>query len=399
MSTAKQATQVHEDIPIERAWQTGRRIYVACAYESTLGAQLRRELGAHWDGDIERLWVGSGKKERVIAAVRAADARRARVDEIMYRGRSVEIPFQATDIRARANELDAVWDGHRRVWCFGAEPEWDDAYNEVATAVANYNHRRRAQAEQAKRESAEENRRYREAREARAEQERVEQRKRVLAESGRIPTGDEDTTLLIVSTQRMNKTTALGQAHPLGTLVRLEDGRRGIVVDRRVWFTNSEFASSICWHLETHDAAHWDLAHTVVIVEPTAQETAEDDAARADMTDATTLRQLVEEVRRTGAATQGWTTIDDADRVGVITCWYYSMMHEHRDGTLILTRNGRAVFQHPGWYDDYIPTERVVTDPDVIARVSAAIEAGDRTRHAHDGQMSYRYQVTGNPTP
>lgn len=65
---------------------------------------------------------------------------------------------------------------------------------------------------------------------------RSEQHARVLAASGRTPTG-EHTTLMVVSTRRMDTATTREVAFPLGTVLRLDDGRRGVVIEREVGFT------------------------------------------------------------------------------------------------------------------------------------------------------------------
>ena len=140
-----------------------------------------------------------------------------------------------------------------------------DSYEEVAALL-------RAQAEREEAKKAE-----RKADDQLAEKNR---RARVVEASGRTPTG-ETANHRIVSTRRMSRAEAEDMTHPLGTVIQLDDGRSGVVVDTTTWFTNGDDASSMCWHPETHDEAHWDLLHVVAIVEPTAVELAHDEARRA----------------------------------------------------------------------------------------------------------------------
>jgi hypothetical protein len=384
---------IHDDISVERAWQIGRRIYVSCHYESTLGTRLRTDLAAHWDRDRKCLWVGSGKKTQVIEEVRAADRRRARVEEIKRTGRAVKIPFTATALRTLAREQGgAVWDDERKVWVFPREPEFDAVFHQVCDGVAEIRQKAAEAAQQEEQLRREQRARVRAAEQDRIEKQRGAERVRVLEESGRIPTGEE-TTVVVVSTRRMNKATAHEMAYPLGKVLRLDDGRRGIVIDRKVWFTGEEMASSVCWHPQTHDMAHWDLEHVVAVVEPTAEEVSADEADRAAVADATEIHQLVQAVSRAGAAVAGWSHIDPDTVVGVIETWYGSSGMDHRSGTVTLTRDEQVIFQHPGYYDDFVHTERVLTDDALVARVRAVVAAGPRTCLYPD-QTVYRYEVS-----
>lgn len=345
--TDPQAKPIHPDIPTDRAWQVSRRLYVRCGYQSQLNSELR-ELGAKWDGDVRALWVGSGKRDQVVAAVQRTLTRVAEVDAVKAAGRWVAIPFDAADIRARAKEHGAIWDGDRKQWAMPS----DDSYQEVSRLVGEYR-----TAQDAERAAAREaGKRSRAAYEAEVQQAAAEdaeaRRERIVAQSGRTPIGDT-TQYRVISTRRMNKVTAREVAEPNGTVITLKDGRRGVITGVDIWFTGDEMASSVCWHPETHDQAHWDFLYTVAIVEPTQAEVDADAKAAAE--------------RDTGAV---------------------------RGGTLIRTRDGHVVWQHPGYYDDYIPTEGESTDPGLLARVDAVLAAGTRNRVVYD-QLAYRYQITG----
>lgn len=384
---------IHDDISVQRAWQIGRRIYVSCHYESSLGTRLRADLGAHWDRDRKCLWVGSGKKMQVIEEVRDADRRRARVEEIKRTGRAVKIPFTATELRALAREQGgAIWNDERKAWVFPREPEFDAVYNQVRDGVAEIRQKSADAARQEKQLHQEEDARARAAEQDQLEKQRAAERVRVLKESGRTPTG-EQTTVVVVSTRRMNKATAREMAYPLGTVLRLDDRRRGIVVEREVWFTGEEMASSVCWHPQTHDMAHWDLKHVVAVVEPTIEELSADEAERAAVADATEIHQFVEMLSRAGAAEAGWSRIDPDAAVGVIEAWYGPSGMEHRNGTVTLTRDEQLIFQHPGYYDEFVRTERVLTDQALVARMRAVLGAGPRTCLYPD-QTVYRYEVS-----
>ena len=70
--------EVHPDLPIDQAWQQGRRLYARCGSHT----QLRRELddlGAQWDSKEGALWVGSGKRDRFTSLVLEHHARMRRL--------------------------------------------------------------------------------------------------------------------------------------------------------------------------------------------------------------------------------------------------------------------------------------------------------------------------------
>lgn len=190
----------------------------------------------------------------------------------------------------------------------------------------------------------------------------------------------------------MNRATAQDMAHPVGELVTLSDGRRGIVTHVRVWFTNDEMASSACWHDETHDQAHWDLLHTVAVVEPTAEETAATTARTEEAADAVELHTLMESLHSSGTPREGYTPLNQEQVEGTIAHRYGSVLAEHDGGTAYLMSDGTIVHRHPGYYDDYRSTERTITDPALVQRMRAALAKGARTR-THTDQMFYDYTV------
>lgn len=378
---------IHPDIPTTRAWQEGRRLYIRCARGSRLNTQLR-DLGAHWDPEHRALWVGSGKRDAVVAAVQATEARLAEVNAIKAANRWVAIPYDATDIRARAKDLGAVWGGDdSRVWYLPS----DESYAEIAGLVNNL----RAQIE-AKRQEERAARRARwdAEKQARRHTEALDadrDRERIIAATGRTPTG-KTAELREISTARMNKHTARESARPLGSVVRLRDGRYGLITGVKIWFTGEEMASSACWHPETHDQPHWDFLYQVEIVAPTPAEQTKDERKAAEQADAATIHDLMRDAPTlTGArAADRHTPIPGDQRAGTITLTTGTTGFP--DGHLILTTDNRVVWQHPGYYDDYIPTEGTSADPGLVERVRAVLAAGPRTRTVHD-QTIHRYEI------
>ncbi|WP_435113774.1 hypothetical protein [Nocardiopsis synnemataformans] len=371
-----------ETIPTETAWKEGRRVYVRCGYTSHLNSQLR-SMGAKWDPEHRALWVGSTKQERVLPLVLEHIERRDHAKRVKALELWVKIPRGAADLHARARELGFVFDGERKEW---AAPS-DEARTEFARLAEEY--RADAKATRA------------------AIKERIDrildqaggdpqEEKRLLAmdvaeRAGRTPTG-ELTEVHRVETRRMRRPSVEAMLHQVGSVLPLGGGRMGVVTRARAWFTAEE-VSSVCWHPETHDEPHWDLWHQVAVVEPTedeAREAAELEAARAD---AAALHALLEDPRWIGApASTEYSDVPPEDQVGVVLCVSGLARTRHPNGTVVLTRDGRLLLRHPGYYDSYIATERVVTDAELVGRARSLIEAGARTRTYVD-LLEYDYTV------
>ncbi len=371
---------IHPDIPTDRAWQTGRRLYVRCGYKSQLNADLRA-IGATWDADMRALWVGSTKRDAVVQAVRAAEGKRAEIESIKAAGRWVSVPYDASAVRDRAKELGGVWDGDQKRWAMPS----DESATEVRGLRDTWQRDRDA-AEQARRDAA------REAQITREEQATRDERERAIDRAGRALSG-ETARFTEVSTRRMHKHIARQTARSLGSVVKLRDGRRGVITGVKIWFTGEDFASSVCWHPETHDQAHWDFRYTVEIVEPTAEELADDATKAAERADADAIHEVMWNAGKlTGArADDRWTTIPEEDRAGVITATSGEATLI-RGGTLILTRDDRVVWQHPGYYDDYVRSEGISTDAELVERVRGLLAGGSRKR-TMPGQLPTYYEV------
>lgn len=237
----------------------------------------------------------------------------------------------------------------------------------------------------------------REAEQARAEAERAELARRVLAESGRTPTG-EIVEYRTVSTLYMYKTEALERARKLGEVVKLRDGRRGLIVERKVKFTPWPDAASLCWHDQIHDEAHWDFIYQCAVVEPTEEEREADAAAEAERADAAALHKLITDAHHSGDASAGWSVIPADERVASISR-ASGTVQRFANGTLILTTQGVVVWQHPGYYDDWLRTEiRWPADSDIAERARSLIEQGPRTRLYFD-QLTHEYYVRVEDAP
>lgn len=378
------------DIPTSAAWQKGRRLYVRCGYGSQLNTDLRN-LGAHWDGDERALWIGSAKRASVIEAVRAGEGRKKAIQDVKDAAHWVHVPYDAHDIRTRAKALNAVYGGDSRKGWWAMRSALDLA--EIQGLVKAWQEKAEA-ARKAEEQARKEHAAVQAAAAAEAAKLSAQARREQLLESsGRTPTG-EAAELREISTRRMNKAIAYDLARPVGDLVHLAGGRRGIITDVEVWFTNDEMASSVCWHPQTHDEAHWDFKYTVAVVEPTDVERAQDATAAAEREDAAAINDLIEAAAGlTAPRAEGWTRIPEEEQAGQITVVRGSTRFS--DGTLTLTLDGRVIWQHPGWYDDYIATEGTTTDPGVVDRVRRLLDAGRRQRACNPtGQQPVHFTIT-----
>ncbi|GAB3161783.1 hypothetical protein GCM10027258_79430 [Amycolatopsis stemonae] len=387
---------LHEDVSADRAWVVGRRIYVRCPKNSQLDKELI-ELGAKWDWGVRARWVGTGKRERVLPLV-LADEQRARAEQeaarqVLAAGRWVTVPRGVVALHGRAGELGAVWDSASHRYAMPSEDSRAELQRVVDAWVAEQ--------KAAQQRRATDNAEARATQEAEAKAAAVEEAERrraqIVADSGRASTGDTE-TLHTISTRRMNRATAESTAWPVGTVHPLRGGRRGLVVARKVWFTNDDDATDIDWHPDAPDEAHWNFQYTLAIVEPTDAELRADAEAAELRADAAQLHALFRELGRAGRVVDAFTAVPDSARVGTIRGRAGTPGTSSFDtGTVILT-DDRVVWQHPGHHDDWIRTEAVVTGSDQLDRVRALLAAGARTRH-HVDQLTYTYEITTTATP
>lgn len=381
---------VMDGVATDRAWQVGRRIYIRCGYNSRLNQDLIA-LGAKWDAEQRARWVGSSKKTQVVALLEAQAERIAAIEAVKVLGLWLAIPFDATAVREAAKAAGAIWDEPRKQWAFRDEATLDQVTEQRDRWVTERDERHRVEEETVRAAAAEADRIDLE----RAAQAASTRLQRILDESGRTLTG-ETTTHTVVSTRRMNKHTASELAHEIGTVITLSDGRRGIVTGRKIWFTNQDMASSVCWHPQTHDEAHWDFQYDVSIVTNTPDEDAKDARAAAELADAAEIHGTVEAARRitTPHVVDRWTPIPATDRAGSISIML-GTTGAVGGGQVILTRTGQVVWQHPGFYDDFVRTEGISDDPGLVGRVRAILAEGTRER-VQRGQLPAYYSVTAD---
>ena len=378
---------LNDTISLDRAWQQGRRIYVRCGYKSILNTQMR-QLGAHWDHEKRALWVGSTKKPAVLELLAEAAERIEKIERVKALGLWVAIPRGAAEARKSAQKLGCLFDRDRKEW---AAPTIQ-AREQVEHLVAKYRQTKRAERKKAERELAE-----LEAEIAQVpERDPEEVTGQVLAQrAGRQATG-EMATHQRVSTQYMRRGQAQSMLHKVGEVITLADGRRGVVVEAKAWFTDEESASSVCWHDQTHDQAHWDLWHRVAIVVDTEAEAAQRRERQEQERDAAEVHAVMETAWHWHQVHQGSYVVPAEDLVGRIECRYGSGFVLQDGGTLFLTRDGRVVFTHPGWEDDdYQGTWREISDEVLVGRARRLVEAGDRVR-SFTVQMGYEYRVVSS---
>jgi hypothetical protein len=353
---------IADDIPTSRAWKEGRRIYVTSDYGSPLAGALY-EAGGKWDRDARARWFGSSKLEIVLAvlcehlpaedeAAQAKADRRAIVEEIKARGHWVKIPKNMLPARTRAKDLGAVFDGDRAEW---ALPDRETAL-EVMKLVSDA---RRAQDQRRKASK--------EATAAVTDED-------VIAASGRATVGEPITTrreltgYAPMTRREVTDMFRVGSVHQMGPT-----NRYLILTLGRAEFLSEDDLEDMGY---PGSKPRWVVELRVIQVKPTEQ----DLAANAERAALSTLaKELVDlfaalqDAPATPAGTQeSWSNVtgQTISRDGIAT--------GYRDGSLILDGD-RVIYQHPGYYDEYRRHETATDDPEVVARVHAVIESGDRT--------------------
>lgn len=125
--------RVAADIPADRAWKTGRRVYVRSAKGSALSEALWG-ANATWDREHGAHYIGTGKLEALLPLIREAGGRAARVQDVKAAGLWIAIPIGAKDVREHAKGLGAVWDADRKEWALPTA----EAREEVAAKVTTW---------------------------------------------------------------------------------------------------------------------------------------------------------------------------------------------------------------------------------------------------------------------
>lgn len=257
---------IHPDIPLDRAWQAGRRIYIRCGYHSQLNTDLVA-LGAHWDGVQRARWVGAAKKAIVVGLVQAAAARQEAAEAAKQaatdQGLWLDIPYGAMGARELAKQLRGRFDGFRKAWAMPT-PE---AKQQVEAEIQAWRDENAALEAKLAAEDAERAARY-----------AATARQRLIDDSGRTLTG-EAATVTLTDYTRMDRWAAAAAKPKLGTVLTLADGRRGLVITSRARFVGrDDIDAGLAGNL--WDDPHWEYIVDVEIVEPTGAE-ALSDAANA----------------------------------------------------------------------------------------------------------------------
>jgi hypothetical protein len=131
---------------------------------------------------------------------------------------------------------------------------------------------------------------------------------------------------------------------------------------------------------------------------PTEDEVTQDTARGAAVADAREIHEVMEQAGHGFGGASGWRTLPPEARAATITSHYGTAGSAGTAGaTLILTTGGEWILQHPGWYDDFAHTERVLTDPALITRARTLLAGGDRDSTYHD-QLTYWYTVRVHTT-
>ncbi|MCE7081131.1 hypothetical protein [Streptomyces sp. ST2-7A] len=392
-ATGKPRKPIHPDTPTTRAWQTGRRIYVRAGYHSQLNRQLV-ELGTHWDPNHRARWIGTTKREAVTALVLAAETRIREIEAVKQAGRWIVLPYGAAHIHRRLRETNAIFCKHTKAWAVRT----DTAYAEIAAMVEAWNIDLELE-----RVARQETRRlyYEEQRLERRRAEAVHSarlREKAIVDSGRTLLGGDILHLTEVTRRFHTKATALATARDVGEVMRLDDGCRALVVGSEVHFTN-EIDAYDCRHPDMPVDAHWHFSYDLLLIEPTEEELAEETGRAMAGIDADELHALMTAAARLTAATaeDRWTPTPEDTLTGEIVAGtgFRGMVPA---GRLMLTRDGRVIWQHPGFHPEYIRSEGLTADPTLVQRLRDALAPGARTRVV-PGTVPVQYTVRTHDHP
>lgn len=367
MTQPKAPKAVADDIPVDKAWKIGRRIYVRCGYQSQLNDQLR-EIGATWDRDARALWVGSTKLTQVLPLLRQQAERIAKVSTIKAAGRWVTIPYDAANIRASAKQLGGVYDGDRKSWAMPT----DDAHEQIQALLTA-----RDEAVEAAKRAAEQERE--EAR-RRAEQEQIttaETRShQIIKESGRHVVSEAP----IYVTGHLGgylKRSQAEQAKPQpGEVRRWKDGRRVLVLECDVEFADQDSIDDGLSYADSWDLPGWYWRYEAVEVAPTADEVDVDHEVALWFDDYRTIQRVMRDAEKaadlhaseSGEWPRGSRTITKEGRGSGVQHF----------GEVVVTDDGQCWWTHLGYYDDYRSVVGLIVDEAVIARIEAVLAGGSR---------------------
>lgn len=367
MTQPKAPKAIADDIPTEKAWKIGRRIYVRCGYESRLNSQLR-EIGASWDRDVRALWVGSTKLAQVLPLLRAQAERIAKVSAVKAAGRWARIPYDATNIRETAKRLGGVWDGDRKAWAMPT----DEAHGQIQTLL-----KARNEAIEAAKRAAEQERE--EAR-RRAEQEQIttaEARSRQIIEASGRHVVSEAPIYVTGHLKGYPRRPQAEQAKPQpGEIRRWKGGRRVLVLACDVEFANQDDLDDGLSYADLWDSPGWYWRYEAVEVSPTAAEVDADHEAALWIDDYRTIKLVLLAAEKAadrhepepGEWPRGALTITREGRGSGVQHF----------GEIVVTDDGQCWWTHLGYYDDYRSVVGLITDATVIARIEAVLAGGSR---------------------
>jgi hypothetical protein len=350
-------TQIHPDIPEDRAWKYARRIYVRSAYRSKLSDDLYW-IGAKWDPQEHCLWVGSGKLEQVIPLIQANEERGTQAAEVKAAGLWAKIPYQASGIRDLAKSLGGKWDSTRKEWAMPTEAALGAVQEKIAEHSA---------AEKTRKAGA----RARKAAEAAVTDEEI------IARSGRVLAGaGEKITAGGILEGYMKRPQAEASKPRRGDVLRMKDGTRILILSAAVSFWTQDDVDDQA----PHEEPGWRWGGTAVRVEPTPEEAARDEAREASRRDGETVAGVIQRLLGGVAGEDAWAGVtrlseQDARRVpgdaaaGRVTGGSW---------TLTLTADGRVHYYHPGHYDAWLVTCWETADPRAADLMRAVLGPGSR---------------------
>lgn len=385
----KPPQKIHDEIPVERAWQDGRRIYIKCSKNSQLGQKLF-EMQATWDGDVGARYVGTQRKNLVIPLILEHLARIAAVDEVRAAGRWVALP------RGEGREAiyqwikglgNAVYDGERKEWAMPS----DDAYTEVKEMIAEVGRQQAAAREQQRQAQA-----VQRAAEDTAMAEQQLTRKQVreqqlIAASGRTVTDHRgEGTARIYG--YMKRAEAERHIYKPGHIERVGFGakaRRLLVLESSAEFWSQDDIDDSLVSGGTGSEPGWRCAFTYIVVEPTPQEAAFDAAEQAHSDDQKEIAAVLDVAWRGGTMAEV-TSFTQVTGPTIVEGW----LHSGDRGKITVAADGGVWYQHPGSYDDYRRTEGQITDPGLLERIHAIVAGGPRRYHVYPSGLQRQYTVT-----
>lgn len=368
--------QIAGDIPLERAWKDGRRVYVVCGFKSRLSDDLYA-LGSHWDREEKATWVGSGKLDQVVTLVRQADERAAATEQVKSAGLYVKIPFDAAGVREQAKRLGARWDSGRKEWAMPAQ----EALDQVTALVAGYGEKAaKAKATEKATANARKDRRNRPAGE-------------VIAASGRKVIDGSIRHVTEIMGYRGKRAGVEQYLTEPGEVIKVREGRFLVLASKAEFWsedTAEDFAPGT--------GAGWREFLDGVLVEPDEAEKAEEAAKAAAGKDGESLATGIEAIKsRLELAPEveaRQPRVPEGELAGTVAIRLTGSTGGS-NGELTVARDGTVFWYHPGFYDDWRATLGTSSDPEVAEMARWLLAPGTRTR-AHGG---YRYEVkvTGLP--